>query len=310
MKFISHKFVFLVIILTLSIPIMTQASSIVGQFPFKVDRNRTILPVRIGESDTLDVILDSGMGFAGFYFFHRELKDQLGLNTLREVIVPGAGSGEGSKAWQVDSATIHIGSMDFDNQMVIISRSEYTQTFPTDGVAGWTLLGPYAVEIDYNKLIMTLHDPQKLSLDSNWTTLDMTLNKKNVPFIDVAISIAGEDDIPISCYIDFAAGEAIELMEKQSMKFGYPDSLTKSYLGTGLSGDIYGSYGRIASLTIANHKLSNVKAAYASEEVRSKMEGADGIIGNDALRRFNLIFDYNNLKLYLKPNSHFDEPFE
>lgn len=301
--------IFLISLLTFSMPIAAQRSSVIGQFSFKVDRNRTILPVQIGESDTLNVILDSGMGFGGFYFFHKELKDQLGLNTLREVIVPGAGSGEGSKAWQADSTTVLIGDMEFENQMIIISRSEHTQTFPTDGVAGWTLLGPYAVEIDYNKMIMTLHDPEKLNLDNSWTSMDITL-KNNIPFLDAAISIAGEEDVPIVCYIDFAAGEAIELLERDEMKFSMPDNLTKSYLGTGLSGDIYGSYGKISKLKIADFELTDVKAAFAKAEIRSKREGADGIIGNDALRRFNIIFDYKSLKLYLKPNSHFNEPFE
>ncbi|MEE9442360.1 MAG: hypothetical protein V3V99_06800 [candidate division Zixibacteria bacterium] len=285
------------------------ASSIVGYFTFRIDRNRTILPVRIGASDTLDIILDSGMGFEGFYFFHKELKEQLNLNTLREVIVPGAGSGEGSKAWQADSATAFIGDMVFENQMLIISQSEYTQTFSSDGVTGWTLLGPYAVEINYDKMLITMHDPAKLTIDSSWTALDINL-KKNIPFLDAAISIAGEDDIPITCYIDFAAGEALELLERPDMKFTLPESLTESYLGTGLSGDIYGRYGRIAKLKLASFEMTDVKTAFAKAEVRSKQEGADGIIGSDALRRFNVIFDYNNLKLYLKPNSNYDEPFE
>jgi hypothetical protein len=33
--------------------------------------------------------------------------------------------------------------------------------------------------------------------------------------------------------------------------------------------------------------------------------GADAIIGNRALKRFNLIFDYANKKLHLKPNKDY-----
>jgi hypothetical protein len=61
---------------------------------------------------------------------------------------------------------------------------------------------------------------------------------------------------------------------------------------------------------IGPFRLENVVTAFPPAEVRSKQEGADGIIGNDLMRRFNVIFDYGNKRLYLKPNRHFDTPFE
>jgi hypothetical protein len=47
-----------------------------------------------------------------------------------------------------------------------------------------------------------------------------------------------------------------------------------------------------------------------SLEIRSKQDNADAILGNAALKRFNLIFDYAGGNLYIRPNGHFDEPFE
>lgn len=38
-------------------------------------------------------------------------------------------------------------------------------------------------------------------------------------------------------------------------------------------------------------------------------DSEDGVLGNCVLRHFNVIFDYQNAKLYLKPNSFFREPF-
>ena len=35
-----------------------------------------------------------------------------------------------------------------------------------------------------------------------------------------------------------------------------------------------------------------------------------GLLGNDLLRRFNMIFNYPNREIYLKPNSHFSEEFD
>jgi len=35
-----------------------------------------------------------------------------------------------------------------------------------------------------------------------------------------------------------------------------------------------------------------------------------GLIGNDLLRRFNVILNYDRRDVYLVPNSHFNEPFD
>jgi len=81
------------------------------------------------------------------------------------------------------------------------------------------------------------------------------------------------------------------------------------HIGRGLSGDIYGKTGNISKLIIGPYELNNVIASFAPAEVRSKQENADAILGNRSLRRFNLIFDYSNKKLYLRSNTHFNDPF-
>ena len=40
------------------------------------------------------------------------------------------------------------------------------------------------------------------------------------------------------------------------------------------------------------------------------LRAADAVIGNNALRRFNVIFDYTHQKLHIRLNSHFSEPFK
>ena len=46
-----------------------------------------------------------------------------------------------------------------------------------------------------------------------------------------------------------------------------------------------------------------------SAGVRSKQDNADGIPGNNALRRFNVISDYAHKRLHIRTNSHYSEPF-
>ncbi len=277
--------------------------------PFKLDRNRVIIPTIVNDSKPLNLILDTGMRFDGVYLFHKELVDEIDTSGAIEVQVGGAGAGEASTAIMIETGRVKFGEVEIDSQRVLISRSAHTQIFPTDGVIGWDFFGHYTVEIDYDQSIISLHDTLETPHDSTWRMIPITL-KKDIPFIDCVLEVVDGEQVPVSLYIDLASGNALELLTGPNQKFTLPDSLTDNYLGTGLSGDIYGQKGRVKKLSIASFDLHNVLTAFAPAKVRSKQEGADGILGNDCIRRFNVIFDYTHSRLYLKPNSFFVTAFE
>ncbi|MCP4583091.1 MAG: hypothetical protein GY839_15890 [candidate division Zixibacteria bacterium] len=284
-------------------------SSIIGGFPIKMIRNKVILPVRVNDSKELEIILDTGMPFDGLYLFHKELKGELALEGVKEVQVPGAGSGEASTAIQSDSARLSFGDIEIMTESVIISQSATTQWFGADGVLGYTLFGRYAIEIDYDEMVINLHDTTKIDPDSTWEKVEITL-PKGIPFLEASVAVTGDSLIPVTLYIDLASSDALEMLVKSDMKFELPENCTETYLGTGLSGDIYGKTGRISIFKLGSFELHDLPGAFAPAEVRSRQEGADGILANNALRRFNVIFDYSHETMYIKPNSYFPRPFE
>jgi hypothetical protein len=294
------------------VPVCAQAGDAkpVGQIQFALVANRVVFPVTVRDSRKLEVILDTGMRSKGVYLFHSEDTSHLDPGRLQEVRVGGAGSGEASTAVMADSMTVSADGIDFIDQLVIVSQSNTTQGFPTDGVIGYTLFGDYVVEIDCDDLMIRLYDPAGFSADSTWHRVPLELQEL-IPFLAAKVSVAGEPPVAVRVYIDLAAGEALELLVGPSMKFSLPDSLTeRKYLGTGLSGDIYGRTGWVDRLEIGPFTLEDVPADFPPAEVRSKQQGADGILGNNAIRRFNVIFDYSRSVLYMKRSGHTDDPFE
>ena len=282
---------------------------LLGHIPFEIDRNRIVLPVSVNGSHKLRVTLDSGMAWEGIYLFHKEFADTLGIGVAEEAQVGGAGSGDPSTVMVVDSTVISTGTVDFPDRVTVISKSDITQAFPTDGVIGGILLNNHTVQIDFDRRMIHLYDTTDVTVDTSWYAVDMTL-KKGIPWIDAEVAIADEPPSKVALYMDIAGGEALELLVRPEMKFALPDSLTKDkYLGTGLSGDIYGKVGKIRMLRIGPFDLGDVPTTFPPAEVRSKQEGADGILANQALRRFNVVFDYSRLRLYLKPNDTYAVPF-
>ena len=174
---------------------------------------------------------------------------------------------------------------------------------------GWNLFGHYAVEIDYDKEIITLHDSLAVLNDTSWSAIPIEL-KNGVPFLEAEVEVIPEELVLMILYIDLASGDALELLTGPYQKFTMPGSLENEYLGSGLSGDIYGKTGKSEAVRLSLYELRDVSTSFAPVEVRSKQEGADGILGNNFIRRFNVIFDYKNLRLCLKPNSSYDTPFD
>jgi hypothetical protein len=91
--------------------------------PFKLDRNRVIIPTSVNRSRELNLILDTGMSFDGVYLFHKEFVDEIDTSGAIEVRVPGAGAGEASTAVMIETGRIAFGDVVIDSQKVIISRS-------------------------------------------------------------------------------------------------------------------------------------------------------------------------------------------
>ncbi len=280
------------------------------QIPFELLWSKIILTVRVNDSRELSIILDTGMPSQGLLLFDRDLADELQLSGTEKYRIHGAGTGQVSYALKVESAKLSLSGVDFENQDVRILQNDSMRGSPTDGVIGSTLFDSHVVKIDYDKNIITLLDPSVFKADPTWEIINLTFNENNIPFLQSTVSIEGDEETDVILYIDLASSEALELLVKPEMKFTLPDNLPSKYIGKGLDGHIVGQYGRVVSLKIGSFVLQNVPTAFPKSEVRSRQQEADGILCNDALRRFNLIFDYGRQKLYIKPNSHFTREFD
>ena len=276
--------------------------------PFKLERNKIIIPTSINGSRPMRLILDTGMRFDGVYLFRKELADEIDMTGAIDVRVPGAGSGEASTAKMTESGSLTFGDVTVDSQRVIISSSPHTQRFPTDGVIGWNLFGHYAAEVDYDRELIILHDTAEIAPDSSWTMIPVTM-QDGLPFFNARVEVVEGEVVPVTLYIDLASSDALEMLVSENQKYTMPDSIQQSSLGVGLSGEIHGSRGTSRQVWIGDYSLSTIPTSFAPAKVRSKQEGADGILGNWYMMRFNTIYDYTHNRLFLKPSKYYKEPF-
>lgn len=293
-------------------PITESSATAVLELPFRLRANQTLLPIRVNGSRPLNLILDTGMAFDGVLVYDPSLRDSIELVDQVAVQVPGAGSGPPSVALMSDSGRFSCGGWTRKEQRVIVLQDPTMRGLPSDGVIGWSLFGHYAVELDYDSLVLRLHQPGWQPSDSAWVPVELWFKDNLIPWTTARVNTRGDRAVEVDLYIDFASGDAVELMVKPGAKFELPDSLEEAYLGTGLSGDIHGHRGQVAWIELAGFRFEQVEASLAPEEVRSKQKDADAAIGSGLLSQFNLVFDYSDTsraRLWLRPNARFGDPF-
>ncbi len=278
--------------------------------PIKNLRDKTFVSVRVGNKTVPDILLDTGFDFDGIILYNPAYRDSLVLSGADSVSLGGAGSGKNQNALMIDSASLFLGNHELVNQRIIVLLSDIYKGFPSNGIIGYSLFGHYTVEIDYDKNILVLHDGDTFKPDPRFIRIPVYFkDSRMIPWIDVSVVIDHEEPVNISAYIDLADRDPMVLLERHTMKFALPETTENKYLGTGLSGDIYGGTGKISGLILGAYQLKDVRVSVAPAEIRSKQKDADAVIGCGALNRFNLIFDYKNKCLYLKPNDSFNKPF-
>ena len=273
---------------------------LLAEVPIELAHNKTILPVTVGGS-TLRLILDSGMPYDGVLVFDTAKVDLTRFPNLVQARIGGAGQGDGTPALHDPTAGFSIGSTSFDGQAVIVLATDLYRGFPNDGVIGYSVLGHYAVELDHGAGRMRLYEAETFSPEAGWASVDLYFKDNRIPWMDVRVATADEAPVVLATYIDCASGEALELLERETNTFRMPATTSERLLGRGLSGDIYGKEGRVSRILVGPFALEDVAVMVTPAAVRSKQEGADAVVGNGLLSRFDVVFDYAHQKLHVRP---------
>lgn len=283
--------------LLLCVTLLTAATRI----PIEWSEGRVVLPVTVGDSRPLRVLLDSGMGFDGLLIYDPAVAESLALPGAARAQIGGAGSGPGQPARVADSASFRVGPLTLHGQRIIVLESDTFRGFSNDGVTGFSILGHHAVTIDRARGELVLRPSGTEPPDDSWTALPLEVRESGIPWVRLTASVSGADSLTLDCYLDLASRESIELLTGERQRFVTPDSLEDVLLGRGLSGDVHGARGRVAWLRLGSHRWTDAPAAFTPARVRSRQAGADAVLGSGLLRRFDCILDYGARRLYLRP---------
>ena len=282
---------------------------------FKLINNLIVIPVKINGVE-LSFLLDTGVSKPIIFNF-LNLNEDLKINQAEKIYLRGLGEGDSVEALRSRNNTFQIGDA------VSISQSLYAVFdpalnfaprlgVPIHGIIGYDFLKDFVVEINYSSRYMRLHSPNsyKTKKCNSCEVFDIEFFN-NKPYIEGTATIEG-NEIPVTLLIDSGGSDALWLFDDKERGINIPDKHFDDFLGSGLSGSVYGKRAKIEAFTLGKFKLQRVNVAFPdsiSISFARKFKERSGTISGDLLKRFNIIFDYPNRKISLKKNRNFSEPF-
>lgn len=286
------------------------------KIPFKFVNNLIVVPVEVNGVE-LSFLLDTGVSKPIIFNF-LNVSDTLKIRDTETIFLRGLGAGEPVEALKSRNNVFKIGdAVKFKQDLFAVFDSNLNfgprLGVPVHGILGFDLFRDLIVEINYTQKYIRLTEPSVFRYKSCKKCERFNLEfYNNKPYIGAKV-IINEKEISVKLLIDSGGSDALWLFEDEDLGITSDEKFFEDFLGHGLSGSVYGKRSIIREFRLKSFVLKNANVAFpdsTSIAFARKIEGRNGSLAGNVLKRFNVIFDYSNAIITLKKNSHFKEKFE
>jgi hypothetical protein len=286
------------------------ASRLITTFPFTVFTGGVILiRARVGDfPDTLNFILDTGSGGISLdsnTCVRLKMEPQpsdktiLGIAGVRQVKflynqtlhLPGL---------NVDSLNFHVNDYD-------ILTSVYGEK--VDGIIGYSFFSRYIVQINYDSMQVSVYSRGNFRYPRGGYLMRPVI--ASLPIMGAEVRDAR--DVSARFYFDTGAGLCSLLSTDFVSDSNMLDSRHKIFFtqAQGLGGKANMQLTTVREVRFGPYRFKNVPTYVFDDQYNvTSYPNLGGLVGNDILRRFNVILNYEHRAIYLMPNSHYRDLFD
>ena len=287
------------------------------RLPFKSINNLIIIPIQINGSDTLNFILDTGINTS--IICELSTGENLNLNYARKIQLQGLGTGTPLAAIHAFGNEINVSGIKGINQDYFVLLENIFQLsgklgYKIHGILSYSVFNSFITQINYKDEEIIFYNPEYFRYkrnSKNYVSLPMIIHDKK-PYLYIKLKLSDGSIIPLKVMLDTGASNSLWLYKSTLTDFEIPAGAKKSFLGSGLSGDVYGYLSRFSMISIDRFELKDILVSLPDSTSIENAIGSDrrnGSLGAEVLRRFNVIIDYPNELITLTKNNKYKEPF-
>lgn len=258
--------------------------------------------------DTLNFILDTGSGGIS-----------LDSTSCAELNIPTTGTdtsilGIGGKR-KVNfcfDKTLHLPGLDVPHLNFHINNYEVLTSVygeKIDGIIGYSFFKQYIVSINFDSLYIDVFKPGKINYPRGGHTLRPLFTALPIQYM----TIRDRKKFTHNFYIDTGAGLCFLMSDEFAQDSMVLRKKRKPKLtqAEGMAGRLRMRLTVIKEVKLGPFRFRNVPTyLYQDDYNVLSYPFTGGLIGNELLRRFNMIINYPEREIHLKPNSHFKDLFD
>ncbi|QKJ62927.1 PDZ domain-containing protein [Flavobacterium sp. M31R6] len=283
--------------------------------PLVLINNLVFIPIKVNGVE-LNFLLDTGVEET--ILFSLEDNPDVNFYNSEKITLRGLGSEEAIEGLKTTNNILELNGLTSHHQLiyVILDQSFNLSSqigIPVNGIIGYQFFKDNLVRLDYasKKVIIYKNDDEKRKkFEKKFSTIPITIEKFK-PYLKGNV-VMDKGGVDVKLLVDIGNSDSIWLFQNLSELIKVPTKNFEDFLGKGFSGDIEGKRARIPEFSFEKYDFKSPIVAFPdSSSIKSVRMVQDrvGSVGGEILKRFSVIFDYKNERLYLKKNSNFNEPF-
>lgn len=282
---------------------------------FQFIKNLVVVPITFN-GHQMNFIVDSGLKETILF---SQYDETINKNNLRQINLKGLGKDDtDTKGFFSSNNQIEIGKNYSSNNMdIIVIQDENFNLFSRLGIEVHGIIGSeffknYPIQIDYAKRKITIYKSiLEVKNLKKFQSNPLEISPEIKPFTTVDFTHQTTYTNQ-KMLIDIENSDGLWLFENQIENLIPLQRVFSDELGKGFNGAINGRRGVITSMNLGEYKFQQPLIAIPDEEsiqFLNLKNNRKGSIGNEILRRFTIILDYQNQMFYYKANRNFRDAF-
>jgi hypothetical protein len=291
----------------------TLAQAQLAQIPFLFKGENIHIKLQIASSDTLDYMFDSG---ATCTTLDSATAVKINIDRTKADTIGLAGLGGIQKAIMIHNQTITLGkNLKVEGiSPILINYTSWAKLtgVPLAGIVGYDIMNRYITQLDFDTKKMSFYADIKEVDTAGYTALPFTFINGPIPHITASITLSNGETFSGKVMFDLGAGSSLIVTAEfnnfhhLSEKARQTDSVKAAEISSAAAKNRV-DLTKIKSMQIAGFTTGSMPVSLMVNPNATPQDGYLGIAGIDVLKRFNMIIDYADKKIYLKPNRSFNQ---
>jgi hypothetical protein len=278
----------------------------VTKLPFEMVRGHMVLEVEVNGVD-LRLAIDNGVLSDSLLLYGGPRIDTLNLEFSGKQRFGEEGQANSFLADVASGLTLRIGGTELRDQsahVVPASTNMWKLFTGEDGVISGTLFSRFVVQIDFEETVVVLIEPDDFEPAGSGRELEMISFEDLAYTLPCTLTMPDGRTVSWNPILDLGSHLPLLLFLGAREDVSVPPGAIATQVAIGWSGH----KATIPKVRIGDYTLKDVPVAFTKESARIS-ENCEGLIGPQFLARFLVTFDHGKKRLFLKPNSRFDDPF-